>query len=95
MTPTFATRAVSFNTRNGGPAYRFTFVNGYRASVIRNKASYGGAEGLWELAVIHPDGGIDYANPIAPGPLGWLTEADVALTINRIAALPAPATATH
>lgn len=37
---------------NQGIAHKFLFENGYGGSVIRHDFSYGGAEGLWEMAVI-------------------------------------------
>lgn len=36
----------------GGVKYVFRFKNGYGASVIKNKYSYGNEDNLWELAVI-------------------------------------------
>ena len=34
----------------------YSFPNGYGASVIKHKGSYGGDKGLWELAVLDTDG---------------------------------------
>lgn len=36
----------------GGIQKIYKFENGYGASVIKHRASYGGMDGLWELAVI-------------------------------------------
>lgn len=36
----------------GGIVCRYCFDNGYGASVIQHRYSYGGPQGLWELAVL-------------------------------------------
>lgn len=36
-----------------------TFKNGYKLSVIRGEYSYGGEDGLFEIAPKHPDGKMD------------------------------------
>jgi hypothetical protein len=53
------------------------FDNGYGASVVSHTRSYGGNEGLYELAVLF-DNEIHYDNPIAMGDVrGYLTEEEV------------------
>jgi len=57
---------------------RTMFENGFGASVIRHKYSYGGKDGLYELAVLDTDGELHYDNPVAEGDVhGYLTEDDV------------------
>jgi hypothetical protein len=63
------------------------FNNGYGASVIRTENSYGGAAGLYELAVLDCNGDLTYDTPITDDVLGRLTEDDVTEALNRIAAL--------
>lgn len=75
---------------NGGAQWRFTFDNGFGASVVRSDMSYGGPAGLWELAVFGQDGHLNYDTPITDDVLGWLTEAAVADILRSIAALPVP-----
>ena len=70
-----------------GCALRFTFPNGYTGSVIRHSRSYGGPQGLWEIAVMF-DGVIVYDTPITDDVLGWQTEEDVKQVLNQIRALP-------
>jgi len=71
----------------------YKFKNGFGASVICHKRSYGGGDGLWELAVLNKSGNLDFDTPITKkdsqyysnrkynyyddGVLGWLTEKDV------------------
>ncbi len=63
------------------------FNNGYGASVIRTKHSYGGAAGLYELAVLDQDGELCYNTPITSDTLGWLKEDDVTEALQRIETL--------
>ncbi len=75
---------------NGGVQKLYKFPNGYGASVVRHSFSYGGDEGLWELAVIRYNGDhfdIDYSTPISDDVLGYLTEEDVDTILDEIAAL--------
>ena len=72
----------------GGVQYRFTFTNGYGASVIRFPGSYGSRADLWELAVTSHDGGLIYDTPITDDVLGYLTEQDVATNLDAICRLP-------
>lgn len=75
---------------NGGVQKLYKFPNGYGASVVRHSFSYGGDEGLWELAVIRYNGDhfdIDYSTPIADDVLGYLSEEDVDAILDEIAAL--------
>jgi hypothetical protein len=67
----------------------YRFDNGYGASVIRNNFSYGGSEGLWELAVLDftKDGAITYETPITDDVIGYLTDEDVQATLADIRAL--------
>ena len=69
-----------------GTQWKFKFDNGYGASVIND--GYGAEDGLYELAVLGPQGGLTYETPITDDVLGWLTEAEVAETLDKIAALP-------
>lgn len=77
------------NHPNGVRAHHH-FPNGYSASVIISLYSYGGDEGLYELAVMR-DGRLSYDTPITDDVLGYLTEDDVSRVMAEIAALPAKA----
>ena len=54
---TFKPYAVFYRT--GGQIEKFHFLNGWGASVANHSGSYGGDEGLYELAEINPNGHID------------------------------------
>lgn len=83
-----ATTKVTHMATFGGDQYRFTFLNGYGASVIRHAGSYGSELGLWELAVLGKNGHLTYRTLITDDVIGYLTEADVSKLLDDIAALP-------
>lgn len=70
----------------------FLFPNGYGASIIRHNHSYGGRDGLFELAVIEgtnqKDWELVYDTPITDDVLGNLTLPEVLVEVERIRDLP-------
>ena len=60
------------------------FPNGYGASVVQGPYTYGGKDGLYELAVLGKDGEITYDTPITNDVLGYLSEAEVEKTLLEI-----------
>ncbi len=80
--------AVQHRPLCGGDQYRFHFANGLGASVVRFPGSYGSDQGLWELAVTDHPGRLIYTTPITDDVLGYLTEQDVAETLDAICRLP-------
>ena len=60
------------------------FSNGYGASIVKGPHTYGGSQGLYELAVFGKDGGITYETPITDDVLGYLSEQDVEKTLTDI-----------
>ena len=76
---------------NGNVQHVIFFSNGYGASVIRGAHTYGGADGLWELAVLagaSNDWKITYETPITEDVLGHLTLDEVRSTLDAISNLP-------
>ena len=72
---------------NGGEQKVYRAANNYGASVVCHSFSYGGEEGLWELAVIEFDGddwGICYTTPLTDDVLGYLTQPDVDKLLKQI-----------
>lgn len=67
---------------------RVKFPNGYGASIVRGPYTYGGSEGLYEVAVLNINNDITYDTPITDDVIGNLTESDVIHILNQIAALP-------
>lgn len=69
-----------------GVQWRFKFPNGWGASVVRHDHSYGGREGLYELAVTGKAGEIGYTHPVSKGGVrGWLTVDEVGVLLKEIA----------
>lgn len=84
--------ATYYTTREhlGGDSLVMLFPNNYGVSVIRNPYSYGGPEGLWELAVIKgtpEEWQITYDTPIASDVIGHLTEGEVEEYARQVAKL--------
>lgn len=63
------------------------FNNGYGVSIIRNEMSYGGKDGLFELAVLDSDGEITYDTEITDDVVGYLTAPQALILAMRVAAL--------
>lgn len=64
----------------------YRFPNDYGASVIRNKYSYGGKRGLWELAVVKFENDV-YEVLQSEEIQGFLTEERVNQMLKKIEAL--------
>jgi hypothetical protein len=69
---------------NDGIIARITFDNGYGASVVRHEYSYGGKDGLYELAVLSNEGELTYDTPITDDVLGYLTTNEVTEILIKI-----------
>ena len=78
---------IEFKTNPMGEEFGITsrtkFKNGYEASVVKSEYSYGGKDGLYELAIFK-DGEICYDTPITDDVLGYLTEEEVSETFIKI-----------
>lgn len=70
--------------REDGVQYHYKAENGYGASIIQTIYSYGGNQGLWELAVLDSDGEITYNTSITNDVLGYLSEEEVNETLEKI-----------
>jgi hypothetical protein len=82
------TEIVNDYTVNGKRA-RMMFDNGYGVSVVQSDMTYGGKEGLYELAVLDDEeAGPIYYTSITMDVLGWLTEDDVTTHMSEVQALP-------
>lgn len=72
-----------------GKKARIKFDNGYGMSVISSTQSYGGDEGLYEIAVLDHNGELTFTTPITDDVIGWLSEDDVSRIMEEIQQLPA------
>lgn len=66
----------------------YTFGNGYGASVVCNRHTYGGDRGFFEVAVLDMAGEIVYDTPVTNDVIGWLDFDGVAKTLQEIQNLP-------
>ena len=71
-------------TINNGVGYTYQFENGYGASIVKHDTSYGGKQGLYEIAVLDSTGDLCYSTPITDDVIGWATEDKVLDTLHRI-----------
>lgn len=82
----------------GGIISRLTFDNGYGVSVVKGEFTYGGKEGLYELAVLKNENGtlikkggvfeeqwnLCYDTPITDDVIGWLSEDGVSEILIKV-----------
>ena len=68
----------------GGVQARIQFDNGYGASVVKTPYSYGGKDGLYELAVLGTDGHLTYDTPVTNDVIGYLRDIDVTEVMEKI-----------
>ena len=68
----------------GGVQALIEFENGYGASIVCTPYTYGGKEGLYELAVFGKDGHISYDTPITNDVLGYLKPEEVTDILQKI-----------
>lgn len=82
------TEMVNDYSVNGKRA-RMMFDNGYGVSVVQSDMTYGGKEGLYELAVLDDEeAGPIYYTSVTDDVLGWLTEDDVTTHMLEVQSLP-------
>lgn len=75
-----------------GDATRYFFPNGWGASIIRHRFSYGGRRGDFEMAVLKgniDDWDLDFDNPVCNGDvIGHLDFFEVANALSLISKFP-------
>ena len=67
---------------------RVYFENGWGLSVVSHRGSYGGLEGLFEVAVIDHDDNLRYDSGVTGDVIGWLDFAGVADVMVEVKELP-------
>lgn len=86
MADMFKFKEKTLSDHYEGVRYYFEFPNGFGASVVINKFSYGGGNGLWELAVIK-DKNICYSTELTRDVIGHLTIDEVNELLDKIQSL--------
>jgi hypothetical protein len=67
-----------------GVRSRMMFENGYGVSVVSHTYSYGGKDGLFEIAVLDKKGELTYKTPVTNDVIGYLREVDVTDVMEKI-----------
>lgn len=67
-----------------GKKSRIHFDNEFGVSVVSHTYSYGGKDGLFEVAVLDKDGNLTYDTPVTNNVIGYLTEEDVTDIIKQV-----------
>ena len=60
-----------------GVQARMMFENGFGVSVVSHTYSYGGKDGLFEIAVLDEDGCLTYNTPVTNDVIGYLNPDEV------------------
>jgi hypothetical protein len=67
-----------------GKKARMHFDNGYGVSVVSHSHSYGGRDGLYEIAVLDSDDKLTYDTPVTNDVIGYLSEEDVTDVMKQV-----------
>jgi len=67
-----------------GVRAKMMFDNGFGVSAVSHSMSYGGKEGLYEIAVLDSDENLTYETPITNDVIGWLSENEVSEVMTKI-----------
>lgn len=70
-----------------GKKSRMVFDNGYGVSVVSHSYSYGGKDGLFEVAVLDKDGELTYDTPVTNNVIGYLNPKDVTEIMEQVQSL--------
>jgi len=67
-----------------GKKSRMQFDNGFGVSVVSHTYSYGGRDGLYEVAVLDSNNQLTYDTSVTNDVLGYLTEEDVTDVMKQV-----------
>jgi len=67
-----------------GVRSRMVFENGYGVSVISHTYSYGGKDGLFEIAVLDEDGDLTYNTSVTNDVIGYLNPEEVTEIMKQV-----------
>jgi hypothetical protein len=81
---TFSDLEFKTHPMGSGIISRIKFDNGFGASVVKGPHTYGGKEGLYELAVTDAEDRLTYTTPVTNDVEGYLTEEDVTKLLEQI-----------
>lgn len=67
-----------------GKKSRMHFDNGFGVSVVSHSYSYGGRDGLYEIAVLDSDDNLTYDTPVTNDVIGYLSEEEVSNVMKQV-----------
>ena len=67
-----------------GVQSRISFDNNYGVSVVRTSWTYGGKDGLYELAVLDEHGNLTYNTSVTNDVIGYLSEEEVSNVMEQV-----------
>jgi hypothetical protein len=67
-----------------GVKCRMMFENGFGVSVVSHTYSYGGKDGLFEVAVLGKDGDLTYDTPVTNDVVGYLNPDEVTEIMEQV-----------
>jgi hypothetical protein len=70
-----------------GVQCRMMFENGFGVSVVSHTYSYGGKDGLFEVAVLGKDGNLTYDTPVTNDVVGYLNPDEVTEIMEQVQSL--------
>jgi hypothetical protein len=70
-----------------GVRSRMMFKNGYGVSVISHTYSYGGKDGLFEVAVLDKEGNLTYETSVTSDVIGYLNPDEVTEVMEQVQSL--------
>jgi hypothetical protein len=70
-----------------GVRSRMMFENGYGVSVVSHTFSYGGKDGLFEVAVLDKEGNLTYETSVTNDVIGYLTSDEVSEIMEQVQSL--------
>ena len=77
-------KKIENNPYQTGVMSKMLFENGYGVSVVSHTYSYGGKNGLFEVAVLDKDGNLTYDTPVTNDVIGYLEPEDVSKIMEQV-----------
>jgi hypothetical protein len=75
---------IKLDQHMNGVQARMMFENNYGVSVVCHTYSYGGKNGLYEIAVLGEDGNLTYDTPVTDNVIGYLSKKAVTDVMKRV-----------
>jgi len=80
-------KKIENNSFQTGVVSRMMFENGFGVSVVSHTYSYGGKDGLFEVAVLDKDDNLTYETSVTNDVIGYLNPDEVTEIIKQVQSL--------